>query len=414
MAGTPQALEGIRVLDLTRLLPGGFCSLLLADLGADVIKVEDCGDGDYMRWMAPYREAGEESTRGSMFLGLNYNKRSVRINLKHEDGRRIFRDMAGRADVILESFRPGVMDRLGVGYEQLREEHPHLVYCAITGYGQDGPLRLRAGHDLNYMAQSGLLALTGEADGPPVQSAAQIADVGGGMMAAIGILAALRARDGTGEGQFVDSAMSDTLLSWTVIHTARELFEGGVRRGDIDLGGRLICYRPYACRDGYVVLGALEAKFWENFCRGVGREELIAEQFAGPGSEAHGEVEAILATRSREEWAAFNDEHDCCLEPVLELDEALESPMVTGRDMLIEIPQPGGTVRRLGVPIKLSGTPADPARLPAPALGEHTADLLAELGLPDEEVARLHESGAVAGIATHAQASYMTREASSA
>ncbi len=282
-------LSGVRVLDLSRLLPGGFCSLLMADFGADVIKVEDTGMGDYVRWAPPFYEGADRSAASALFLSLNRNKRSIRVDLKTEQGREVLLRLARDADVLLESFRPGVMDRLGVGYETLREANPGLVYCAITGYGQDGPLRDRAGHDMNYLGRIGLLGLSGDADGPPVQAAGQIADLGGGaLMAAFGILAALRERDRTGEGQFVDSSMADGALSWLAMVAARYFAEGRTpRRGELELAGSLVCYRPYRCSDGWVTLGALEPKFWQAFCRGVGREDLIERQFDRPGSEAH-------------------------------------------------------------------------------------------------------------------------------
>src|SRR5438874_8727383 len=220
-------LEGIRILDLSRLLPGGFCTLLLADLGADVLKVEDTGMGDYVRWSPPYYEGAEDSAKSAMFLALNRNKRSIRINLKEDGGKDVLVRLAREYDVLLESFRPGVLDRLGVGYERLREENPGLVYCAITGYGQDGPYTGRSGHDMNYLGLNGLLALTGEADGPPVQSAGQIADVGGGaLMAAVGILVALRERERSGEGQVVDVSMFDGSLSWLAL-VAADMFASG-------------------------------------------------------------------------------------------------------------------------------------------------------------------------------------------
>ena len=190
-------LEGVRVLDLSRLLPGGFCSLLLADFGADVLKVEDTGMGDYIRWSPPYYEGAHESARSALFLSLNRNKRSIRLDLKSERGREALLRLVREYDVVLESFRPGVLDRLGVGYERMREENPGIVYCAISGYGQDGPKRDASGHDMNYLGLIGLLGLTGERGGEPVQAAGQIADLGGGaLMAAFGIMAALRERDG--------------------------------------------------------------------------------------------------------------------------------------------------------------------------------------------------------------------------
>jgi alpha-methylacyl-CoA racemase len=402
------ALAGVKVLDLSRLLPGGFCSLLLADLGAEVLKVEDTGMGDYVRWAEPKYEGAEQSADSALFLSLNRGKRSIRINLKEERGREVLLRLAREYDVLLESFRPGVLDRLGVGYERLREENSGLVYCAISGYGQDGPYRDRSGHDMNYLGLIGMLGLTGEVDGPPVQPAGQIADIGGGaMMAAFGILAALRERDRSGEGQVVDVSMADGALSWLAMVAGRYFCDGHVpERGKLELAGGLLCYRPYKCKDGWVSLGALEPKFWTNWCNGVGRPDLVEKQFEPPGSKVHEEVEAIFKERGREDWQRFASEYDCCLEPVLELDEALESELVQEREMVVELDQPGTDgVKQLGVPVKLSRTPGE-VNAPGPVLGEHTREVLAGLGYSERDVAELEESGAVAGPAVEAQGSF--------
>jgi crotonobetainyl-CoA:carnitine CoA-transferase CaiB-like acyl-CoA transferase len=410
-------LEGVRVLDLSRLLPGGFCSLLLADFGADVLKVEDTGMGDYIRWSPPYVEGAEDSAKSALFLSLNRNKRSIRLDLKNERGREALLALVRQYDVVLESFRPGVLDRLGVGYERMREVNPGIVYCAISGYGQTGPKREAAGHDMNYLGLIGLLGLTGEpgggVGGGPIQSAGQIADLGGGsLMAAFGIMAALHERDGapargerparpgSGKGQIVDVSMADGALSWLAMVAGAYFADGTVpHRGQLPLAGSLICYRPYECADGWVTLGALEPKFWQAFCRGVEREDLIERQFESPGSEAHAEVQAIFRARARVEWEEFARTHDCCLEPVLDLDEALHSELVQAREMVVEIDQPGAAqaVRQLGIPVKLDRTPGDHRRLPGPALGEHTAWALSEAGYTDEQIAELLECGAVAG-----------------
>jgi len=403
-------LEGVRVLDLSRLLPGGFCSLLLADFGADVLKVEDTGLGDYIRWSPPFYEGAHESAKSALFLSLNRNKRSIRLDLKSDGGREALLRLVREHDVVLESFRPGVLDRLGVGYERMREENPGLVYCAISGYGQDGPKRDASGHDMNYLGLIGLLGLTGERGGEPVQAAGQIADLGGGaLMAAFGIMAALRERDGapgraggtgSGEGQMVDVSMADGALSWLALVAGAYFADGAVpRRGELPLAGSLVCYRPYECSDGWVTLGALEPKFWQAWCRGVGRDDLIVRQFERPDSDAHAQVKEIFRGRSRAEWEAFAQEHDCCLEPVRELDEALSSELVRAREMVVEIEQPGAerTVRQLGVPVKLGRTPAEHGRLPGPALGEHTEAALLAAGYSAEEVAELLRSGAAAG-----------------
>jgi alpha-methylacyl-CoA racemase len=401
-------LEGVRVLDLSRLLPGGFCSLMLADFGAEVLKVEDTGMGDYIRWSVPQYEGPHESARSAMFLSLNRNKRSIRVDLKSEGGREALLRLVREYDVVLESFRPGVLDRLGVGYERMRQENPGIIFCAISGYGQDGPKRDASGHDMNYLGLIGLLGLTGESGGEPVQAAGQIADLGGGaLMAAFGIMAALRERDGngtrgsgSGEGQIVDVSMSDGALSWLAMVAGAYFADGVVpRRGELLLAGSVLCYRPYECSDGFVSLGALEPKFWQAWCRGVGREDLIPSQFERPGTPAHEQVKEIFRGRTREQWESFAREHDCCLEPVLELDEALNSELIRSRGMVVEIEQPGAArpVRQLGIPIKLGRTPGDHARLPGPVLGEHTEDVMLRAGYSEQEVAALFAEGAVAG-----------------
>ncbi len=411
MTGLP--LDGLTVLDLTRLLPGGFCSLLLSDFGADVIKVEDTGIGDYIRWSPPYHEGAARTARSALFLSLNRGKRSIRVNLKTEAGGAVLERLAAGADVLLESFRPRVMDRLGVGYARLREVNPGLVYCAITGYGQDGPNRDRSGHDMNYLGLNGILGLTGAADGPPIQAAVQIADLGGGaLMAAVGILIALRERERSGVGQLVDCSMFDGALSWLAM-LAAEVFATGraPRRGELGLAGRYNCYRPYACADGYVTLGALEPKFWQAWCHGVGRPDLVDHAFDSPGSPSHDAVCAVFRARTRQQWGAFAAAHDCCLEPVLELDEALESELVAARQMVIELAQPGALapVKLLGVPIKLSRTPGDPVRAPGPELGEHTDEVLTAAGYGGAEIAALREQGAVAGCDETTTGSFLSR-----
>jgi alpha-methylacyl-CoA racemase len=392
------ALEGVRVLDLTRLLPGGFCTLLLADMGADVLKVEDTGTGDYIRWMPPYyggEEQRQDGIASAYFLALNRNKRSLRLNLKDERGRDVLLRLVEDYDVVVESFRPGVMDRLGVGYEALRARNRRVIYCPISGYGQDGPLTARSGHDTNYLALTGLLGLTGRRGGPPIQSAGQIADLGGGgLMAAVGILAALHERERSGEGQVVDVSMTDGALSWLAMVAARYFAEQQVpRRGEPELAGGIACYFPYETKDQkWVSLGALEPKFWQNWCNGAGRPDLIEKQFEHPDSEAGAEIAAVFRERTRDEWTAFAGEHDCCLEPILDLDEVLDSELVRARGMVVELDQPGiGPVKQVGAPIKLSRTPADTTGA-APALGADTDEVLREIGVDPQP---LREDGVV-------------------
>jgi crotonobetainyl-CoA:carnitine CoA-transferase CaiB-like acyl-CoA transferase len=406
-------LSDVRVLDLTRLLPGGFCSLLLADFGAEVLKVEDTGMGDYVRWAPPYYGDEEQQglgTRSALYLALNRGKRSIRLDLKSDLGREALLRLVKSHDVVLEGFRPGVLDRLGVGYERMREENPRIVYCAITGYGQTGPHTARAGHDMNYLGLNGLLGMTGERDGRPIQAAGQIADIGGGaLMAAFGVMAALRERERSGEGQLVDVSMTDGALAWLAMEAGRYFCDGTVTtRGEHQLAGALLCYYPYEAADGWVTCGALEPKFWAAFCNGVGRPELIESQFERPGSDAWREVAEIFRSRTREEWREFNDEHDAMIEPVLGLDEALSSELVREREMVTELEQPGiGPVRQLGVPVKMSRTPGRADR-PAPAFGEHTDEVLREAGYGEEEIAAMKEAGAAAGPSADAAGSFLS------
>ena len=405
------ALSDVKVLDLTRLLPGGFATMLLADLGAEVLKVEDTGMGDYLRWAPPYYEGADDSAKSALYLALNRGKRSIRLNLKEEAGREVLLALVEGYAVVVEGFRPGVMDRLGVGYEALRERNPKIVYCAITGYGQSGPYTGRSGHDINYLGLTGLLHMTGDREGPPVQAAGQIADLGGGgLMAAYSILAALREAERSGEGQTVDVSMADGALSWLAMAAAQYLADGRApERGGETLTGGFICYRPYACADGHVTMAALEPKFWQAFCNGVARDDLLDKQFERPGSEAHAEVQRVFLSRTRAEWKDFADEHDCCLEPVLDLGEALASELVREREMVVELDQPGAQkpVRLLGHPVKFSRTPGLPQG-PGPALGEHTREVLEGLGYGDEEIAELERSGAAAGPAAGGLGSFLS------
>jgi alpha-methylacyl-CoA racemase len=392
------ALGGLRVLDLTRLLPGGYCTMILADLGADVIKVEDVGLGDYMRWVPPFHAGVERSAASAAFAALNRGKRSVRLDLKQREGRDAFLALARDADVLVESFRPGVMDRLGLGYATVSAENERLVYCSISGYGQDGPDRERAGHDLNYVGLTGLLDMTGEDGGPPVQAAAQLADIGGGgQLAAIAILGAALASATTGHGRYLDVSMTRGAAAWTALAAAAHLCDGTrPERGRIPLAGAMVCYRPYRCADGWVTLGAVEEKFWAAFCRGLGREDLLACQHDPPGSPAHTELSQLFLRRTREEWTAFGRRHDCCLEPVLSLDEALAAPELEA--LVVDVPQPGAVhdVRVLGPAVRMAGAAAPDATVPS--LGEHTTRVLSEAGLEPDRIDGLLAARAAAGV----------------
>ncbi len=362
-------LAGLRVLDLSRLLPGPACTLYLADLGADVIKIEDEAQGDYARSLQP-----------ALFKAINRNKRGMCLDLRQTDGRETFLRLVERADVVVESFRPGVMDRLGVGYEILRERNPALVYCALTGYGQSGPYRNRAGHDVNYRALSGQLEQSGPAGGAPDLSNFQVADIAGGALtAALGILAAvLRARE-TGEGALVDAAMLDGTLALQWVALASLAQSGATRpRGTDVLSGGLPNYSVYACRDGhYLAVGALEAKFWGMFCDAIGQPGWKSRPLTGAGSEAtRADLADLLRTRTRDEWMALLGDTDACVSPVLTLEEALADEHVVSRGMVCQV----DGLPQFACPIKLSGYRFEVERA-APEPGEHSAEILAEFGL---------------------------------
>ena len=381
-------LSGIRVLDLTRLLPGPFCSLLLADMGADVIKVEEPGRGDYMRWYPPLKDGQSVS-----FNAINRNKRSITLNLKSDRGKELFGELVKGADVLLEGNRPGVMDRLGLGWDVLSRENPELVMCAITGYGQDGPYRERAGHDLNYMAIAGAVSLNARPGEAPHPLGVQVADLGGGAQAAaIAILGALVSVQRGGAGRYLDVSMLDGAVTWLASPLA--LVEEEARtppRGGHRLTGLYACYRVYECADGrFMSVGALEPKFWEALCAALGRPDLVPIQYAEGEQRLwlHGELEAVFKTRSRDEWAAALDGPELCCEPVLELDEVAAHPQVRARG-LIEV-RPTGL--ELAPPVRVR---EDWRRLPPPRLGEHNAEILAEVGVNPQELAELSAAGVV-------------------
>jgi crotonobetainyl-CoA:carnitine CoA-transferase CaiB-like acyl-CoA transferase len=380
-------LTGIRVLDLTRLLPGPFCTMLLADMGADVIKIEDPDQGDYMRWSPPRIDG-----QSVLFNAVNRNKRSVSLNLKSELGRDLLLRLAERADILVEGNRPGVMKRLGLGWDVLHARNPRLVMCSITGYGQDGPFADRAGHDLNYMATAGALGLNGEKGGPPVPLSAQVADIGGGgLQPAVAILGALVAVQRGAEGRWLDVSMTDGAVTWLALALAARGGGEDVARGDQRLSGRYACYRVYACKDGaFYSVGALEPKFWAALCIAVDRPDLVAAQFAegAEGEVAHREMEAVFASRTRSEWEAALAGLEVCCEPVLELDEVASHPQVVARGLIAK--------RETGVEVRPAvRLRSDWRRLDPPGLGEHNAEILAEVGVDAQRLDELKAQGVI-------------------
>jgi crotonobetainyl-CoA:carnitine CoA-transferase CaiB-like acyl-CoA transferase len=387
-------LDNITVLDLTRLLPGAVATLMLGDFGANVIKIEEPVVGDPAR----HSRAGIKRP-GAYFLVTNRNKRSIAINLKQPAGREIFLKLAETADVVVEGFRPGVMDRLGVGYETLKRINPRLIYCAITGYGQAGPYREKAGHDINYISIAGLLGVNGARSGPPTIPGVQIADLAGGSLhAVIGILLALQARGRTGEGQMVDVSMMDGSLAMMFVPFATYLAnEVQPQRGAEGLTGRYACYHVYQAKDGrYLALGALEPKFWENACRVLGREDLIEKHFSPDDQEETiAALAAIFRSRSSPEWLAAFAAVDTCLTLVKDLAEMIEDPQVQSRGLISEIDHPTeGKLKQIAPTVKLSATPGA-MQSPPPRLGEHTQEILTEINYSPELIDQLACDGVI-------------------
>ncbi len=379
----PRPLDGIKVLDLSRLYPGPFCTALLADFGAEVICIED------RRF---------EHDIGGLPSALR-NKRHMTLNLKSEEGREIFFRMLSDADIVVDGFRPGVLDRLGVGYEVAKERNPRIIYCAITGYGQTGPYRDLVGHDLNYNALTSFLDQTGSApDAPPAISGVQVADTaGGGLSAAIGILLALQARERTGTGQFVDISMMDGIVGMlgmaATFHWALGVDLG---RADGMLTGKFPFYRVYRCSDGrYLSIGAVENRFWKNVCEYFGVPEWTAHQFdEAKLTEMTAFFEGRFAEKTADAWVEELAGLELCMAKVQNIVEVMDDPQVRAREMVVEVDgKDGEKTPLLGIPIKLSETPGR-IETPPVSFGEHTEEVLRELGFEAEEIAELRKRGA--------------------
>ena len=372
----PLPLEGVKVLDLSRLLPGPYATLVLADLGATVDKVEEPGTGDYTRHMPPMK-----NDTSALFLGLNRNKRSIAVDLKTPEGVATLKGLAKHYDVLVESFRPGVLDRLGCGYEALSKENPRLIFCSISGYGQTGPDRLKAGHDLNYIARSGALGYGGTEGGPPAMPGVQMADIGGGsLFALVGILAALHERHASGRGRLVDVSMTDGSMAFLHMHLASRLVmgkeNGPLQRGREALNGGYACYGLYGTSDDrYLAVGSLEPKFFAGVCTALERPDLLegAYDIGEHSKRTRAELEKIFAARPLAHWVELFGGLDLCVEPVLEGDEIMADPQLQARGLFAK----EGDVVWLRTPLRFG----EVAIRPPPELGEHSAEILRECGL---------------------------------
>jgi crotonobetainyl-CoA:carnitine CoA-transferase CaiB-like acyl-CoA transferase len=394
----PGPLAGIRVLDLTRALSGPFATMILGDLGADVIKLEDTWHGDdTRRWGPPFQ--GDDA---SYFLSINRNKRGLSVNLKEPQGQQVAQRLAMATDVMLENFRPGTAARLGLGYQELSERNPRLIYASISGYGQTGPSAPLPGYDAVAQAISGMMSVTGEADGEPVRSGTSLADVGAGMYAVIGILAALHARESTGRGQQVDIALLDGQLSW-LTYVAGKYFATGVTPGRFGSAHESVApYQVFPTADEPLMVAVGSDGLWRRFTAATGLDELTDDpRYAtNPARVSHRDtlVPAItkaLAARGCVEWADLLNAAGVPAGPVNTVPAALEQPQVAAREMVVEVEHPvAGTLKMLGSPLKLSGQPVS-FRHPPPTLGQHTDQVLAEAGYTAAEITGLRDAGIV-------------------
>ncbi|MBF0550021.1 MAG: CoA transferase [Deltaproteobacteria bacterium] len=381
----PSALEGIMVLDLSRLFPGPYCSMILADHGARVIRIED--------------RRFEHESRSLPLNGVNRNKEHMTLNLKHDQGKEIFFMLAAQADVVIEGFRPGVTARLGVDYESIKQHRSDIIYCSITGFGQTGPYRDWVGHDVTYIGYGGVLGINGERDRPPVIPGIQVADIlGGGMNAAVGILMALLWRQRTGQGQYIDISMMDGVVAaLPAAIGAQAMSDFSPKRGDSLLSHKFACYNVYRTRDGkFLNVGAGENRFWQKLCDYLGIPDYGPLQYdADRREEIIAHLQQIFETKTRQAWLSELQTGDFCVGPVNEIDELYEDPQVKDREMIVQIADNmSGIIPLVGIPVKFSATPGA-IRTAPPEFGQHTERILRELGYLDTEIARMTSLGAI-------------------
>ncbi len=399
------ALDGIKVLDLSNYVPGALCTMILADFGAEVIKVEPAKAfplGDM-----GYSPGGKDKEREAAFFALNRNKKCIGLNLRSDEGRGIFHRMAKEADVVIEGYRPGVVERLGVDYKTIRGINPRIIYCSLSGYGQDGPYRLFSGHDINYISLAGVLGLIGPKEGPPAIPLNIIADFAGvSLYGTIGILLAVAARNKTGKGQYIDHTYMEGALHLITWFTHRFFMDGTVLKPGVSWAqGAYPHYGVYKTKDGKLLtIGCLEPHFWDNLCKAVGKEEYMPAKwsmemtFEGPEpkfDEIRAGLEKVFLTKTRDEWFDLLAARDVPVGKVNSLDETFQDPQILHRKMVIELDHPKlGKVKQVGILPKLSETPGKVRRF-APVHGEHTDEVLSSLGFNADEIAKLRKEGTV-------------------
>ncbi len=389
-----QTLKGIRVLDLAPLLPGSLCTQMLADLGAEVIKIEGPNGGDSFRSAPPL-----VGTTGSFFHIANRNKKGIQLDLKQPRGRDVFIRMAGKSDVLIENFRPGAMRQMGLGYDDLKKVNDRLVYCSLTGFGQDSPYGQSPAHDINFLGLSGILDLIGERGGSPAVPGVQIAGAGGSLHAAIGILVALLRREKTGKGQHLDVALLDGLTPFLGLVMSQYLADRRLpRRGETLVGGGYAFYNVYETKDGgYITLGNVEKKYWVTLCTRIGRPDLIDQQFAPSPrqDEIVEELRTLFRQKTRREWMDLLGSEDTCFAPVNTVEEALRDPHISRRGLWFKGRHPvDGEIPQQAFPIKFSED--QPGwKSPPPVLGEHTLEVLREMDFSEEEIRSLKARGII-------------------
>lgn len=391
-------LQGIRVIDFSQILAGPFCTMLLADMGADVVKVEKPNGGDDTRRYGPPFIEGESAA----FLTLNRNKRSIVLDLKSEQGLGVVRRMLADADVMLHNFRPGVVERMGLGYADVSALNPAIVYCAVSGFGATGPYSQRAGFDLVAQGMSGLMSINGFPDAPPAKVGVPMADLNTGMFCAYGILTAYINRLATGKGQHIDASLLESGMAYTLYESATYFATGEVA-GPLGSAHRMIApYQAFATQDGYINIGAANQNNWERMCSAVGRDDLLDDARFASNPERMVNIQSLtpimeetFRTRTTAHWVEILERAGVPCGPIYNIEQVYADPHVQSRDMAVELQHPkAGGIRNIGVAVKLSDTPGS-VRTPAPLLGQHTDDVLAEFGYSDADIGALRQSGAL-------------------